>query len=185
MLKVAIVGHSQCPVDLAVPGCQVRVFREPGGRADAFRSDPRLYEVLEWQHDLCLLWIGSNDIAEDTEVNVLTQHIREIKEVIEESCDSIVRVVAVEPRQYVGECPISATRYGSVMRAVNRKLAKSLPHKLIQFNKQWYIDNLAHDGVHFNVAGKQAIVDTFCEVIQDFLAAEESPGESGKASSHP
>ena len=179
MSKVAIVGHSQCPVDLAVPGGEVRVFRAPGGRADAFWSDSRLYDVLEWQHNLTLLWLGSNDISEVTEVNVLTQHIREIKEAIEESCDSVVRVVGVEPRHYVGECPISATRYGSVMRAVNRKLAKSLPHKLIQFNNQWYIDNLAHDGVHFNEAGKQAIVDTFCEVIQDFLAAEESPGESG------
>ena len=77
-MKVSLVGHSQLPYELYVEGAEIKIFRAPGGRADSFFNDERLNSVLNWPHDLCILWLGSNDIEEDTVVGEVVDNITEI-----------------------------------------------------------------------------------------------------------
>ena len=64
MWNVALVGHSQIPTQLTLEDANLAVFRAPGGKAKSFYKDDRLRKVLSWSGDICVLWIGSNDIVD-------------------------------------------------------------------------------------------------------------------------
>ena len=84
MWKVSLVGHSQLPPQLSVPDTEINIYRAPGGKATTFFSDERLNDVLTWTHDLCILWLGSNDIREDSEPQEIVNDLVEVVESIEE-----------------------------------------------------------------------------------------------------
>ena len=100
MLKVSLVGHSQIPRSLNVDNVNLRVFRAPGGHAHSFDSDHRLNQVLSWEHDLCILWLGSNDIASGIDPGLLAEKILNSALEIERNCGAIVRICLIEPRFY-------------------------------------------------------------------------------------
>ena len=127
MLRVALVGHSQIPYDLEVDGAEVSIFRAPGGKAYAFYEDDRLSDVLNWSGDLAIVWLGSNDIEEDTSVGEVVENIVNIKESIEEDCGATVVIILVEPRMYPDDYPVTQSRYSKIQRGINRKLKKKLP----------------------------------------------------------
>lgn len=170
MARVAIVGHSQVPKYLYVPGVDLRIFRAPGGRAYNFFSDSRLNPVLEWQNDITLLWLGSNDIDQDTQSQSLVTNIIEIVEAIEDSCDSTVYPIQIEPRSYPDEYIVSNDSYKKVQRAVNRKLKRCLKGKcFIHFNTAFYVEHLAADGVHWDEEGKQHVRDRLEYYIESIV----------------
>ena len=75
MWKISVVGHSQVPKKLEVEDAEIRIFRGPGDRADNFHNDTRMSEVLNWEHDLCILWIGSNDIDQESRPKDIAENI--------------------------------------------------------------------------------------------------------------
>ena len=85
MWKISVVGHSQIPKKLEVENTEIRIFRAPGGRADNFNNDTRMNEVLNWKHDLCILWIGSNDIDQESKPKDIVENISQIVESIEQT----------------------------------------------------------------------------------------------------
>ena len=100
MWKVSLVGHSQLPEELSMNNVEIQIYRAPGGRADNFFDDERLNDVLNWEHDLCLLWLGSNDIDNETRPRDIANNIIEVIESIEENCQAVVWICLVEPRFY-------------------------------------------------------------------------------------
>lgn len=168
MQRVSLVGHGQIPQDLVVPGAEIRIFSVPGGTASSFFEDSQMTRVLEWTHDLCILWIGSNDVTENTSTEKIINNIVKIVEAIEDRCEAIVQVVLLEPRVYPNGVPVSETTYMKVQKAVNRRLKKVLAGiRFHHFISRLYRDQLAEDGVHFKEKGRKLVRSLFTKVISD------------------
>ena len=166
MFKVAIVGHSQVRSGPQVDDTEIRIYRVPGARADEFFDQESFNSVLNWEHDLTLLWIGSNDIGEETQPNQLVNIILNIGYVIQENCNSKVIIVEIENRQYQSEHPvISNTRYQKIKRSVNRGLIKS-EFYCIHFNALMF--TLVPDGVHFSTNAREHINQKMSGVIEEW-----------------
>ncbi|KAK3851050.1 hypothetical protein Pcinc_042275 [Petrolisthes cinctipes] len=162
-----MVGHSQIPQTLVVPDVDVQVFRAPGGRASSFFTDARLYRVLAWKHDLCILWLGSNDVADDGIVpNELTKNIMEIIQTIERDCEAKVCVCLIEPRKYPNEYPITSATYKKIQNSINSKIKRRIKNQVIHFNTQTFANSLASDGVQFNDEGRSRVENKIKMVIE-------------------
>ena len=173
-MDVALVGHSQLPTNLHVSGADISIYRAPGGRADEFWDDERMSDVLEeWQGDLVILWLGSSDIDEDTVPSELASNILDICENIENSCDAVVKICLIEPREYPDEDPISHEDYAKIQKAVNKKLRKA-PYSNIHFNSTAYQAELAEDGVHFTSVGRSMIKSKLRNAIKSFMNDSDS-----------
>ena len=103
------MGHSQIPRQLNVPNVEIKFFRAPGAKASTFFNNSRMNKVLKWEHDLTILWIGSNDIGNYTEPEIVFNFVKEIYHAIQENCQSVVYVCQIEPRPYPRNFP--ADRY--------------------------------------------------------------------------
>ena len=171
MFKVSLVGHSQIPYSLNVHNSEIRIFRAPGGRASSFFSDERLNRVLSWKHDLCLLWLGSNDIADGIDPSLLTNTIREITRTIERDCEAVVCICLIEPRLYSGVRPISAENYKKVQHSINNRIKRCMRNQVIHFNSNFYVESLSSDGVHWSSAGRSKVEDKLITVIKGHMSA--------------
>ena len=59
---MAFVGYSQIRVDLECEATEIKGFRAAGSKASDFYDDDRMNEVLQWEYDITILWLGSNDM---------------------------------------------------------------------------------------------------------------------------
>ena len=60
--KVAILGHSQVPNDFPeIVGVETRIFRRSGAKLKNFYEV--FEEVLEWNHNHTIIFLGGNDIG--------------------------------------------------------------------------------------------------------------------------
>ena len=159
MLQVSLVGHSQLPRNLTVPETEIKIFRAPGGRADSFFSDHRLRDVLDWEHDFCILWLGSNDIEDDTDPNELFEEIQSIYEAIVSDCGAVVHVCQIEPRLYAGATPIDSDGYRKIQNSVNKKIKRKLTTRTTHFTASNFVETLSEDGVHWNAERKEMVRD--------------------------
>ena len=165
MLKVSFVGHSQIPREYEVEDVEIRIYRAPGGRAETLLTDYRTKNVLTWEHNFCILWIGSNDIRVTVTPQEIFEHIRTIVKEIEKHCGAEVIVVQVEPRFYPETFRISTKQYMKYQNAINRKIKNNLDNQTIHFNNLKFKYSLAEDGVHWNEEGKEAIKEKFRKFI--------------------
>ena len=173
MWKVSLVGHSQIPSHLSAPDTEIRIFRAPGSRAATFFSDDRLNEVLNWTHDLCILWLGSNDIKPSSTPQGIVDDLAQVVDSIEESCGAIVKVCLVEPRFYEEGDRMPSDQYKRIQEAVNRRLKRKLSNGFVQFNSNSWVTQLADDGVHWDEEGKQRIKRKFRRVIKTFIDSDD------------
>ena len=168
MLRVAIVGHSQIPrnLDHHLADVEVKIFRAPGARASRFNITNKLMNVLEYEHDITILWIGSNDVDRATQPRQLSENIIQIANTIEERCGSRVTLVELECREYPrGSAVIESEGYRRVKRSVNRALSRSRFTR-INFGATKY--TLANDGVHFETSAKEEINRGLVNHIRNF-----------------
>lgn len=149
--KISVVCHSQVPK--SVTDTEVKIFRPPGGRIYYFFSDDQMNAVLEWKHDLCILWIGSNDIENDTDPDDTVNHIAETCQATARDCQAIVYVCQIEPRRCQGEVPVSHERYKKIQGGINNRLRRRLKYKVIHFNTNHFVQELQSDGMHWTDAG--------------------------------
>ena len=161
--RAAIVGHSHVPTSLDIDDdtVQLDLYRAPGGKAHNFFNDERLNPILQHKYDLVILWIGSNDIKENSSVKDLARKIKQLVQTIEEKCEAEVRTCMIEPRKpgLVGRFRVEEETYRKVAKAVNRKLqSKELRGKrVIDFGAKPFWDALGWDGVHFNRQGREHV----------------------------
>lgn len=168
MLKVSLVGHSQIPKSLDVDRVDVRIFRAPGGHAHSFDSDHRLNQVLNWEHDLSILWLGSNDIASGIDPGLLAEKVLDIAREIERNCGAIVRICLIEPRVYSRRGPISSEEYKKVQNSVNKRIKRVKKYRVIQFNTLSFQETLSGDGTHWSSEGKERVIEKLLKVIQGY-----------------
>ena len=172
-MRVAIVGHSQVPKELTVEkeSVEVKIFRAPGGKIENFHTDSRLNGVLNYPHDLTVLWLGSNDITQHTEQADLTNRMIEVIHKIEHECGSTVVFVSIENREYPSDNgPVSNQSYRRLQRAINRKLPRIGYRKLlVDLPKQFH---QAHDGIHMTPESQERVKQRIVELIEQY---EENP----------
>ena len=170
--KVALVGHSQIPRRLNIPNVEVNIFRAPGAKASTFFDNFRLNEVLKWEHDLTILWIGSNDIGSHTEPETVFNFIKEIYQAIQENCKSVVYVCKIEPRLHPRNCPTD--RYKKIQCGINNRIKKRIKSPNIHFNNLSFVEELGGDGVHWSEAGRERVESKFKKVIKGFIGEDET-----------
>ena len=172
MWKISLVGHSQIPKHFEFPNTEIKIFRAPGAKAYNFFSDTRMNKVLEWEHDLTILWIGSNDIDNNANPLEIFNHIKEICHEIKNNCQSIVYVCQIEPR--LSPRNISAENYKKIQGGINNRIKKSLKTPNIHFNNISFTEALNSDGVHWNEAGRMRVESKFKKVIKGYIGDDEA-----------
>ena len=122
------------------------------------------------------MWIGSNDVKEETSVRELTLQIINLIVEIRNSCGAQVIFIALEDRQYgEGNRFIPPHRYRRVRGAINSRLrqwARLQPEVHVQ---GWSSNTfeLASDGVHFTAETKERIK----QVLKHFIAKRLTPNQ--------
>ncbi len=172
MLRIAFVGHSQIPRRFNFPEAHVQLFRSPGARAYSFLEDPSMSNVLQWEHDLTFVWIGSNDITSSTNPGEIFSHIVEICDAIEDACHSTVYVCQVEPRRSTRNVP--PEQYKRIQCGINNRIKKKYKARNIHFNSMQFVEELAEDGVHWSEAGRERVESKFMKVIQGFIGENDA-----------
>ena len=161
MYKVAIVGHSQVPVDLPeIPYVELKIFRKPGAKLEHVHESP-LGDVFNYRPDLCIVLMGGNDIgipqADRAEVmGRLRAYLLELKEITPD-----LRWMNMEKRFYPWR-----NRYGvnNQQYEVDRKWFNNAMRGFLRTNQiqplnvtgPWWAGNQI-DGVHFNQEASRAI----------------------------
>lgn len=184
VFKVTLVGHSQLPATWPSYGegdeaVEVRLFRSPGG---TFRRNRVLREVLEWPHDLTVLWLGPNDICNRARPIVLANDIRELVREIENRCGSKVLIALSEPRTgHRRSGGLEPGGYNRVAFSANRRFRRSLrDHVFLDFTAPPYQRELGQDGVHFTAVGRETIQQKIRRMInrehEAFLISHRVPG---------
>ena len=168
MFKAAVVGHSHVPRALRpdVP-CRVDIFRSPGAKAKDFFVNPILTPVLRERYDLVILWLGSNDITDNSNPLTIAQDIQGIVQAIEKECGADVRPVLIEPRLINPNPPphihiSDQETYEKQAKGINRKLQGRLLKRCryISFGAKPFWDDLGPDGVHFRRPEREAFINT-------------------------
>ena len=172
MWKISLVGHSQLPDELPVNNAEIRIFKGPGGRADNFFNDTRLNGVLQWKHDFCVLWLGSNDIDNIARPRDIANNIIRVVESIEESCQAIVWICLVEPRFYANRF-MTEEDYRKVQRKIN-KILKGRGNQVIHFNSSSWVADFRSDGVHWTEEGRERVNSKLKKAIQNFMGDNDS-----------
>ena len=114
----------------------------------------------ENNYDVVVLWIGSNDVKEETSVRELVLQIINLIVEVRNSCGAQVIFISLENRQYgEGNRFIPPHRYRTVREAINKRLrqwARSQPEVHVP---GWSSNTfeLASDGVHFTAETKERI----------------------------
>ena len=172
MWKIALVGHSQIPQRFSFPGAQVRIFRAPGGKASAFFDDSRLNEILNWEQDLTIVWIGSNDVTSNTDPDMIFDHIKGICYAIKDNCQYVVYACQIEPRLHPRG--LSPQQYKKIQSGINNRIKKRLGLRNIHFNNIQFVEELHGDGVHWSEAGPMRVESKFRKVIKRFIGEDDS-----------
>ena len=169
---MALVGHSQIPTELECDGVEIKIFRAPGGKVSTFYNDERMNDVLHWEHDLTILWLGSNDIHPNNRPAHIYEMLREIYDDTEKWCHSKIFVCTVEPRKNPRDT--DALTYKRLKNAVNKKIIKYMGSHIIHFCSTPYQEELSEDGVHWNEIGKELVKNKLENAIKAGLNLEGS-----------
>ena len=173
--RIAVVGHSLVPRDLGlIPGAQVKIFRSPGARVTDFEARHELNSVLNWPHDLTILFLGGNDIHDGCVPSAITNNISSLIEQIHHYCDSQVAYILIEHRNppQGNRFNVSAEQYNRVCNSINKRLKKKHKNKpyicFLSIGAKPYQSGVT-DGVHFNEETRFHLVRKLRNTIMRFI----------------
>ena len=179
---IYIVGHSIANVrqlhdrwhDIRYRDVTFRVFihcfSTPGATLDSYLTSPAYRDLCESPSpDLVIVFIGGNDIKQDTVVAELQYGITKFCKHIEEITKSFAKIFMIEPRNRLRGVDVDA--YNRIRNSFNR----NIQHR----NREYYPDRfvvtplrfeyLATDGVHPNPVGLAKLVHQIRRTIGSYL----------------
>lgn len=175
VFRVTVAGHSQVPT--AIPdndNCTFTVLRRPGGIIEDFNYPP-LDRVFYEESDLVILFIGGNDVPLfKLRPSALADRLRNTLLKIKQT-GAKVAFVALEDRKYPtnNRFNINTLEYMQVQRRVNGNLKRFCRKNHIRFittQTNIFVNNIAHDGVHFNNNAKYQLLEKIRRLVQHTLA---------------
>ena len=129
--SIAIVGHSLVPRSIGtVNGANIRIFRCPGSKASAFESSP-LSSVLQWPHDLTILFLGGNDVHDGCIPCNIVRDIEAVVELIHTYCHSHIALVLLEYRNppLNNRFNVTPSQYRRIANSINNRLKRKYRNK--------------------------------------------------------
>ena len=153
---ISIVGHSLVPRSVGgVTGSEIRIFRSPGAKVSRFESDPTLASVLDWSHDLTILFLGGNDINDDCIPSEIARDLQHVIELIHNRCNSSIALILIEKRNPTpnNRFNVTAASYNRIASNINNRLKRSYKNKpyvrFLSVGAKPFQQRLP-DGVHFD-----------------------------------
>ena len=171
LMNVQVVGHSQIPWSFGSYGdVHVELFKKGGAKLYDVETHDDLCYSLDNVVDLTILWIGGNDLFDETGVYVSKEILR-LKELYLQNSQR-VRVCAIESRDYSQsynlEWQENADLWNRRKNKVNHRLSLYANtqgnYRVINFTQAQFQYN-AYDGVHFPPQQVDYIIDRFETVI--------------------
>ena len=169
MPKVSIIGHSNVPKQFYYPGVEVRLFRKPGALLEKFYSYPTFMEIFNYMHDLCFLFLGSNDVKSGGGTDDIPKWTKRVADDIERRTGAEVIVILLEPRQCPPDYHTTTQEYNKIVGSVNKKIQKlRRGRRHLHF---WGLPKFHNDrrGYHFDERGTWFISDRIGRQINRFL----------------
>ena len=171
--KAIVAGHSNVPSSFPeIPFVQLEVVRVPGAKLSDFWTRSEFASIREQTHDLAVLYLGGNDINNETRPRVI---INEIKAILchLKTIHHNVTFVLLEPRQYRhnNRFGINPEGYSYVAKYVNKHLSPFLRKNSIRtINVTLDIVREGHsrDSVHFLAPSQAYIRRKIVRCIQHF-----------------
>ncbi|MEL7523367.1 MAG: SGNH/GDSL hydrolase family protein [Cyanobacteria bacterium J06553_1] len=169
-MKIALVGHSQIPVDLYYPNAVITYFKKPGALARFCLDYPETRGVLNDTFDLVIIWVGSNDIRPNCGLDYLPSKIADIATEIQNRTGADIRIVLIEPR----DCPpgnrnqITRAEYIRIQKGVNKRIIRrclEVDTWAVIYTTGFPAFNLDEGGVHFNHRGRIVMKRRICGSI--------------------
>ena len=152
MVKVAIVGHSQVPQEIIIPGVETRVFRKPGARIHDFHRD-LLPELLSFSADIIVIFLGGNDIDARPDCALrVAEGLKGVVEILKDSCREVI-FIQIEWRDFSRTRVPGLTKeiYNQRRATINRNLKRYCSrHNIHAINTGLEdLERVRRDGVHF------------------------------------
>ena len=152
MVKVAIVGHSQVPQEIIIPGVETRVFRKPGARIHDFHRD-LLPELLSFSADIIVIFLGGNDIDARPDCALrVANGLKGIVEILKDNCREVI-FIQIEWRDFSRTRVPGLTKeiYNQRRATINRNLKRFCSrHNIHAINTGLEdLERVRRDGVHF------------------------------------
>ena len=178
MLRISFVGHSNVPENFVVPGAtQVELFRKRGGHILNFFDDSTLSKVLDYTHELCYLFLGSNDIVEGCSTTEIVDAIIHVTRTIEARCRAKVVVLLVENRVYYGaDPPICNENYKKAQQSINTQLRRAFKQTNRCIHLTGVLAKHMSDGVHFTQTGHSILRDFLLREVDALVQARQAAG---------
>ena len=172
---VTVVGHSLVPRNLGViPGANIRIYRSPGAKAINFEHNNGLNQVLNYPHDLTILFLGGNDVYDGCIPSHITTNIESVIEQIHEYCNSDIAFVLLEHRnpRPGNRFGVSADQYNRVASNINNRLKRKYRNKpyvkFISVGAKPFQHGVT-DGVHFDVETQAHLTQKFRNTISRYI----------------
>ena len=175
MFRVALVGHSQVPVNYEY-GYQdfpvrVYVYRRPGARIKDIRFDPVFNSFWRHRFDLSILFIGGNDLEKDTNTKAVRDEYCHLIRVLNGK-DAACIPSTIERRENLPtfhRYQITQAEYNSKSRSINRFLARycrATNQEYLDLQRGVFTGPRARDGVHFSAELKIKLYDLLDDRIR-------------------
>ena len=170
LVKVAIIGHSNIPVEFTYPGTEVRCFRMPGLHVLDISRRGEYRELLAWRCQLVYLWAGSNDLANGMVARPIARKILNTATQIRHRTGARVIIIKIEPRYCKPGYVASQTVYNTLARQINRHLDNwSRPGQIFLQLNGAPRHMLDHTGYHFNAEGKAFVNGLIANSIRQYM----------------
>lgn len=138
------------------------MFTAPHGQKHTvFFDDQQLSPVLREKYNLVILWLGSNDVKQNSIVREIVLDIKRIVVALEANCEAEVRICLLEPRRpsLRGMFNVDDKTYVKISKSVNRSLYRTVMKgkSCIGFCAKPYWEGLTWNGIHFNKKAREHI----------------------------
>ena len=177
--KAIVAGHSNVPSSFPeIPFVQLEVIRIPGAKLSDFWMRPEFAKIRDQTYDLAILYLGGNDINNDSQPRII---INEIKDILRHLLTIHRRVtfVSLEPRRYRpnNRFGINPEGYSYVAKYVNKHLSPFLRKnsiRTINVTLDLLREGHTRDGVHFLAPSQAYIRRKIVRCVQHFEMENEN-----------
>ena len=177
--SIALIGHMdkrQCTIRVydEVYLVKYRTFGAVGGNTRSFFGSPQFDDLIRSpKPDLCIVFMGGDDITETTMVPDLQARLKEFCKLIENITHAPAKVSMLEPRTCLHN--VQPVTYNKIRNSLNRNMQHRDPYfKMRYFITPLKFEYLSPDGIHPITYGIASFVWKMQMIARDFLHARDA-----------
>ena len=167
-MKIAVLGHSQTRYLNFKKTLEVKKFYKSGANFRSIQESLQFQKLVEFKPDLLFLFLGSNDITEESQVNKIFDNYNELKAEIEEKIKPKRGCYLLDfEKRTLNNKYVSKNTYRKIRNALIKKIKKLDKDNFIPFRPfSGLIEtDIGPDGIHINNKGATIIVENIEQKI--------------------